>query len=483
VKAAPVHGGRLVAIDPTPALGMAGVERVVRLERAVAVVAQGYWQASRALAALSPRFSDGGNGAVSSSTLLAAQDGALASGAGNPMHSVGDARAALQRATAGRVVEATYRVPFLHHASMEPINATAQFKDGKLTVWAGEQDGLGSRARLAKWTGLRAADIVLVPLPVGGAFGRRMAGAASYLDQAARIAIEASPRPVKMIWSREEDFAQGTYRPALATAMRAVLGADGRPVAWSQLYVENPAVGGNGAFTIPYLIPGQSIRSVASPSHVRVGTWRSVAHSQHGFYTESFIDELAHAAGQDPFAYRRDLLPAGSRQRRVLETAADKAGWGEPLPSGVGRGIALVESFGTVVAHVIEASLGAGGMPRVHRVTAAVDCGDVCHPDTAAAQIEGATVMGLSAAIAEEITIEAGAVVQKSFPDYPLLTLAQTPPRIDVHFVTSDGPWGGLGEPGLPPVAPALANAIFAATGQRLRTLPLAAAARKLAAG
>ncbi|HEY7551561.1 MAG TPA: molybdopterin cofactor-binding domain-containing protein [Hyphomicrobiaceae bacterium] len=483
VKAAPVHGGRLVGVDPAPALGMAGVERVVRLERAVAVVAQSYWQASRALAALFPQFSDGGNGAVSSSTLLAAQDGALASGPGSPVHSVGDAHAALQRAPAGHVVEATYRVPFLHHASMEPINATAQFKDGKLTVWAGEQDGLGSRAKLAKWTGLRVADVALVPLPVGGAFGRRMAGAASYLDQVARIAMEASPRPVKMIWSREEDFAQGTYRPALATAMRAVLGGDGRPVAWSQLYVENPAVGGNGAFIIPYLIPNQSIRSVASPSHVRVGTWRSVAHSQHGFYTESFIDELAHAAGRDPFAYRRDLLPAGSRRRRVLETAAAKAGWGAALPPGAGRGIALVESFGTVVAHVIEASLGAGGLPRVHRVTAAVDCGDVCHPDTAAAQIEGAIVMGLSAAIAEEIVIEAGAVVQKSFPDYPLLTLAQTPPRIDVHFVTSDGPWGGLGEPGLPPVAPALANAIFAATGRRLRTLPLAAAARRLAAG
>jgi isoquinoline 1-oxidoreductase beta subunit len=483
VKAAPVHGGRLLAVDHAPAVGMPGVEHVVRLERAVAVVAQSYWQASRALAALSPRFSDGGSGAVSSSTLLAAQDGALASGSGSRVHGVGDAQAAFERASDGRVVEATYRVPLLHHASMEPINATAQFKDGKLTVWAGEQDGLGSKARLAKWTGLRAADITLVPLPVGGAFGRRMAGAAGYLDQAARIAMEASPRPVKLIWSREEDFAQGAYRPALATTMRAALGPDGRPVAWWQLYVENPAVGGNAAFTVPYLIPNQSIRSVAGPSHVCVGTWRSVAHSQHGFYTESFIDELAHAAGKDPFTYRRDLLPAGSRHRRVLETVAAGAGWGEPLPTGLGRGIALVESFGTVVAQVIEASLGPGGVPRVHRVTAAVDCGEVCHPDTAAAQIEGAIVMGLSAAIAEEITIDAGAVAQRSFPDYPLLTLARTPRRIDVHFLTSDAAWGGLGEPGLPPVAPALANAIFAATGRRLRTLPLAAAARRLAAG
>jgi isoquinoline 1-oxidoreductase subunit beta len=482
VKAAPVHGGRLVAVDPAPALRMTGVERVVSLENAVAVVARSYWQASRALAALAPRFSDGGHAAVSSSTLFARQDQALASGRGTSVHSAGDADAELRRAPAGRIVEATYRVPFLHHAAMEPINATAQFSDGKLTVWAGEQDGLGSKAALARRTALGMAAVSLVPLPVGGAFGRRMALAAGHLEQAARIAMAMAPQPVKMIWSREEDFAQGTYRPALTTTMRAALSPDGRPAAWSQLCVNNPAVEGrNLAHTIPYLVPNQSIRSIAAPSHVRVGTWRSVAHSQHGFYTESFIDELAHAAGKDPFAYRRDLLPAGSRHRRVLETAAEKAGWGEPLPPGIGRGIALVESFGTVVAHVAEASLGPRAQPRVHRVTAAVDCGVVCHPDTAAAQVEGAIVMGLSAAIAEEITIDAGAVVQRSFPDYPLLTLAQTPPRIDVHFLESGAAWGGLGEPGLPPVAPALANALFAATGQRLRTLPLATAARRLA--
>jgi isoquinoline 1-oxidoreductase beta subunit len=286
-----------------------------------------------------------------------------------------------------------------------------------------------------------------------------------------------------MIWSREEDFAQGTYRPALTSRMRAALGPGGRPMAWSQLYVDNPALERNEAYPIPYRIPSQSIRSIAARSHVHVGNWRSVAHSQHGFYSESFIDELAHAAGQDPFAYRRDLLPAASRHRRVLETAAARAGWGDPLPAGVGRGIALVESFGTIVAHVVEASLGPRGAPRVHRVTAAADCGTVCHPDSATAQVEGAIVMGLSAAIGEEITIDAGAVMQHNFPDYPLLTLAQTPPRIDVHFLESDAPWGGLGEPGLPPVAPALANALFAASGQRLRTLPLAAAARRLAAG
>jgi isoquinoline 1-oxidoreductase beta subunit len=253
-------------------------------------------------------------------------------------------------------------------------------------------------------------------------------------------------------------------------------------VAWSQVYLDNPAVERNEAYILPYAIPSQSIRRIESTPHIQVGTWRSVAHTQHGFYTESFIDELAHAAGRDPFEYRRDLLPAGSRARHVLEAAAARSGWGGQLPAGVGRGIALVASFGSVVAHVIEASLGPRGIPRVHRVTAAVDCGDVCHPDTATAQVEGAIVMGLGAAIAEEIAIDRGAVTQKSFPDYPILTLAETPPRIEVHFVRGGGAWGGLGEPGLPPVAPALANAIFAATGHRLRTLPLATAARRLAA-
>jgi isoquinoline 1-oxidoreductase beta subunit len=483
VKAAPVHGGRLVAVDPAPALALPGVERVVRLERAVAVVAGSWWQARRALAALAPQFSDGGNGAASSASLYARQDQALASGRGASVESTGDAEAALRRAPPGRIVEATYRVPFLHHAAMEPINATAQYKDGRLTVWAGEQDGLGAKANLVKWTGLAAAAVTLVPLPVGGSFGRRSNLSNGYLEPIARIAMALAPRPVKTIWSREEDFAQGTYRPALTTHIRAALGPDGRPLAWSQATVDDPGADSRtDAHSIPYLVPNRAMRSCAAPAHVRTGIWRSVEHSQHGFYTECFIDELAHAAGRDPCEYRRDLLPPGSRHRRALEAAAARSGWGEPLPPGVGRGIAVVESFGTAVAHVIEASLGPAGIPRVHRVTAAVDCGTVCHPDTAAAQIEGAIVMGLSAAIAEEITVDAGAVVQMNFPDYPLLTLAQTP-RIDVHFLSSDGPWGGLGEPGLPPVAPALANAIFAATGQRLRTLPLAAAARKLAAG
>ncbi|MBX9591585.1 MAG: molybdopterin-dependent oxidoreductase [Hyphomonadaceae bacterium] len=480
VKAAPVHGGKLASVDPTPAMRIKGVERVIALENAVAVVARGYWQASRGLAALEPVFTDGGNGTMSSQSQAAQQDQILGAG-GSSRHKAGDADAALKAAPADRVIEASYRVPFLHHAAMEPINATAQFKDGRLTVWGGEQDALGSKAYLAKVSGLSAANVSLIALPVGGSFGRRIALTAQHLHQVADIARHTAPQPVKMIWSREEDFAQGAYRPAVASRISAALGPNGMPTAWSQVFIDIPGPGLNDGFLIPYAIPNQSIRSVTSATHVRTGTWRSVAHSQHGFWSESFIDELAAAAGRDPFEYRRELLAPASRHRRVLEAAAEKAGWGTPLPAGVGRGIALVESFGTIVAHVVEASLGRRGVPSVHRVTAAVDCGDVCHPDTASAQIEGAIVMGLSAAIAEEITVERGAIVQKTFSDYPLLTLASTPPHIEVHFLRSEGPWGGLGEPGLPPVAPALANALFAATGRRMRTLPLIAAAHRAA--
>jgi isoquinoline 1-oxidoreductase beta subunit len=358
VKAAPVHGGALASVDPAPALRVNGVERVIRLDNAVAVVARGTWQASRGLAALAPAFTDGGKGGVSSESYAAMQDRALAGSDSKSVHKAGDAESALQAAPRNRIVEATYRVPYLHHAAMEPINATALLKDGKLTVWAGEQDALGSKAVLVKASGLPADKVTLVATPVGGAFGRRIPLKEGHLAQMVALAREMAPRPVKLIWSREEDFAQGTYRPAVAAHFRAALGAGGMPEAWSHLFAHTPGPGSNDGFLIPYAIANQSIRSVTMSSHVRTGVWRSVAHTQHGFWIESFIDELAHAAGRDPFQYRRDLLPAGSRHRRVLETAAEKAGWGTPPPSGAGRGIALVESFGTVVAHVVEASPG-----------------------------------------------------------------------------------------------------------------------------
>lgn len=470
VRAAPVHGSRLIEVDTAPAATITGVERVIPLERAVAVVAGSWWQANRALDLLAPQFSAEGAAVRTQADLESTQDEALGSGEGEAVVSLGDASETIRSIDATRRIEATYRVPHLHHAAMEPINATAQFADGVLTFWGGEQDALGTKARLVELSGLAASNVIVNGLPAGGSFGRRIAPSADYLEHLVPIAFAMAPRPVKLILSREEEFTHGAYRPALATQMIAAQGEDGMPTAWSQRYLNGPTR--NEAFHLPYAIPNQSINSIDFATHVQTGTWRSVAHTQHAFWTECFIDELAHAAGRDPFDYRRALLPEGSRQRRVLETAAERAGWGEAPAPGVGRGIALAESYGTWVAEVVEASLGEGGMPRVHRVVAAVDCGGLVHPDTALQQIEGGIIMGLSAALREKITLQDGTVAQTNFPDYPVLSLSEAP-EIEAHFLKSDGPWGGLGEPGVPPAAPALANALFAVTGQRIRRLPI----------
>ncbi|HWK68513.1 MAG TPA: molybdopterin cofactor-binding domain-containing protein [Rhizobiaceae bacterium] len=476
LRAAPVHGGTLAEVDLAPARTMQGVVEAVRMERAVAVLASSWWQARRAVEALEPRFSEGGATIRDSGALHAEQERMLAAGKATAMVTLGDAATALREAPDAKRIAADYRVPYLHHAAMEPINLTAQFDGGRLTVWGGEQDALGTKARLVELSGLSARKVTFHGLAAGGSFGRRIPDAADYLDYVVPLALAASPRPVKLILSREEEFTHGAYRPALATRIEAVLGRDGLPVAWSQTFLAGPTR--NEGFALPYAIPHQSIRAVDFATHVRTGTWRSVAHTQHAFWTESFIDELAHAAGRDPLDYRNALLPDDSRERRVLGIAAETAGWGTPLPDGRGRGIAIAESYGTVAAHVVEISLGEGGLPRVERVVAAIDCGTIIHPDTARAQVEGAIVMGLSAALLEEITIAGGAVQQANFPDYPIMTMADLP-EIEVIFVSSDAHWGGLGEPGLPPVAPALCNAIFAAGGHRVRSLPIRRALRQ----
>jgi isoquinoline 1-oxidoreductase beta subunit len=474
VTAAPVHGEKLVACDTGAALAVAGVERVVQLPDGVAVIAHGYWAARKGLLALKPVFGDGGNRAVSSAGIERAHGDALlnveASDDAKVLHEQGDAPAQLAQDDT-RMLDATYHVPFLHHAAMEPINFTAQFAAGNIYFWGGAQNLLWTRAELAKLADVPMDKVTLFPMPLGGAFGRRsLPNMTNYLPQIVQIGREASPYPVKMIWSREEDFAQGAYRPALASRIRAALADDGRPTAWLQSAIDTG--GRPGAYLLPSAIPHQSIRAVPGAYHIRWGAWRSVAHTQHGFYTESFIDELAHAAGRDPYLYRRDLLPPGSQHRRVLETAAQRAGWDKPLAAGHARGIAIVASFGSIVAEVVEVSLDADRTPRIHRVTAAVDCGGLVHPDTARQQVEGSIVMGLSAALAEQITIRDGAVVQRNFHDYPLLRMHQVP-EIEIHFLTSGAPLGGLGEPAVPPVAPALTNALFALTGKRIRALPV----------
>jgi isoquinoline 1-oxidoreductase beta subunit len=467
VMAAPVTGGTLIDVDPAPALALSGVERVMKLSDAVAVVGRGYWYARRGLLALAPRWSDGGNGAVTSETIARQNLAALAGSEGKVLHKAGD----VTRAPQGRAIEATYEVPLLYHAAMEPINVTAQWVNGKLTVWCGEQDALGAKANVLEVSGLSSSEVEFIGMPIGGGFGRRSQRRSDHFRQVVVLAREMAPHPVKLIWSREEDIAQGGFRPALASKVRATLDSEGRPIAWEQRFIDTPGIILEG-IELPYSIAHQSLVVVQSPTHVRGSAWRSVGHTQHGFYTECFIDELARAAGRDPFEYRRDLLPVGSRHRRVLEAAAQHAQWGTPLPPGRARGIAVVESFGSVVAEVVEASPGADGVPRVHRVVAVVDCGTVVHRDTATQQIEGGIVMGLSAALGEAITIDKGAVAQRTLHDYRLMKLAESP-RIEVHFIEDENiPWGGIGEVGVPPAAPALVNAL-AAAGKRVRRLPV----------
>jgi isoquinoline 1-oxidoreductase beta subunit len=472
VMASPVHGERLVQVDEAPALAVRGVRKVVKLPNAVAVVADGYWAARSALMALKPQFSSGANAAVTSETIATQFDAALAKGEGKKVHATGDVSKAQ-----GQRFSAAYSVPFLHHATMEPINVTAMWDAGRLKVWGSEQDALGARNNLADVSGLPMPDVEFTNMSLGGGFGRRSAPKKDHLAQAVAIAKAMAPAPVKLIWSREEDFAQGAYRPAVATHIEASVDASGRIRSWQQRFIDTPELINEG-FPLPYAVANQRIESVPAPTHVRYGAWRSVAHSQHGFFTESFIDELAAAAKKDPLEFRRMNLPAGSRHLRVLDEAARRGGWGTPLPNGHARGIALVESFGSVVAEVIEASVDEHGMPKVHRVTAVVDCGFVVHADTARQQVEGGIIMGLSSALGEAITIKDGAVAQRSFPDYPILRMDEVP-AIDISFVESDGPLGGLGEVGLPPAAPALANAIHAASGRRVRVLPLRSRASK----
>jgi isoquinoline 1-oxidoreductase beta subunit len=460
IAAAPIPGGKLIGVDQAPAKAMPGVRDVVLLENAVAVVADGYWQAAQALRALEPQFSDAGLGAVTSEQIYAAHAAAL------------DAAAPRAEPQPGvRAFEAEYRVPYLAHATMEPMCATARFVDGRCEIWAGTQDPLNARRTAAAALDIDADDVLMHNLQLGGGFGRRLPGAFDYIEQAARVARAVTPRPVKLIWGREEDMQHDYYRPAVLARMRSVLDDEGRPLSWASHFTGSPFLDSLAAAPI-YSIEKPEIRVADSPMHLRSGSWRSVASSQHGFFMESFVDELAHAASRDPLEYRRALLTHRPRHLAVLDRAAAMASWDTAPAAGRARGIAIVECFGTVVAEVAEVSVDARRAVRVHRVDAAVDCGLVVNPDQALAQVQGGIIFGLSAALFQEITVRNGAVVQRSFPDYEMIRLADAP-RVNVEFLRSDAPMGGLGEPGVPPIAPAVANAVYVLTGQRLRSLPL----------
>jgi isoquinoline 1-oxidoreductase beta subunit len=474
IAAAPVRGGKLESVDEAPALAVKGVEKVVKLPDAVVVIAKGYWQAQKGLAALSPKFSDGGNAAVSTPAIYAAQD-KLRQTAEKPDNEGGEGDVDAAFGAAGvKLVEAQYRVPFLHHAMMEPFALTGHFKDGTLTLWGGLQDPLSTRTKAAAAAGLEVDQVVFNPMIMGGGFGRRFPDLVEIIDQVAVLAKQV-PYPVKLVWSREEEVRHGTYRPQSSAGLKASL-KDGQITAMRMDYAQS----GNAEGEVPFIynIPATSRRHYAYQSNQIDGPWRSVNATQIGFYTESFMDELAAAAGEDPYQFRRKHLPAGSRHVAALDMVAKRSGWGSPLPEGVGRGIAIVESFGAIVAEVVEASVNADGSPKVLKAWAVVDCGTTVNPLNAEAQIAGGLIMGLSSAIGEQVTIEKGAVVESNFNDYPILKLADAPPVVDVHFIESGAKTGGIGEPGLPPASPALANALAVASGKRIRNLPLLAQAK-----
>ncbi|MBI1722541.1 MAG: xanthine dehydrogenase family protein molybdopterin-binding subunit [Gemmatimonadetes bacterium] len=485
VARCPVFGGRVRSFNAARARALPGVRHVVQISSGVAVVAQGYWQAKKGRDALGVTWDEGANANVSSAgiTQLYAD---LARNPGAVARHEGDAAAAL--ASAARRVEATYEVPYLAHATMEPMNCTAHVRRDGCDIWAPTQFQTASQGKAAEITGLRPETIAVHTTMLGGGFGRR--AELDFVSDAVETS-KAVGAPVKVIYSREDDIQHDYYRPATYNSLAGALDDGGWPVAWTHRIV-GPSIFSRifpqfvrngiddssveGAANLPYAIPNILVDYVMRETGVPVGFWRSVGNSQNAFIKESFLDELAAAGGKDPVELRRRLLANQPRHLGVLELAASRAGWGSPLPAGRARGIAVHESFGSYVAEVAEVSVAADGTPTVHRVVCAVDCGTVVNPLTVEAQMESGIVYGLSAALHGEITIDRGRVVQSNFHDYAPLRMSEVP-RVEVHIVPSTEAPGGVGEPGTPPIAPAVCNAIFSATGRRIRRLPIRASA------
>jgi isoquinoline 1-oxidoreductase beta subunit len=486
VARSPVFGGKVKSFDAAKAKGVAGVRHVVEIERGVAVVADGFWPAKQGREALEVTWDEGPLAALDSGKQreeyaeLAKKQGAVA-------RKEGDAAAALEKAATK--FEAVYDLPYLAHAPMEPMNCVADVRDDRCEVWVGTQFQTGDRNAAAEAAGLKPEQVELHTTLLGGGFGRRAVPDNHFVREAVQIS-KAVKTPVKVVWTREDDMRGGYYRPRAYHAVRAGLDADGALTAWQQRIVCQSFLVGTpfeglvkdgvdetaveGAKDVPYDIPNLLVDWQMAPGGVPTLWWRSVGHSHTAFVVETFLDALAHAAGKDPYEYRRSLLEKKPRHKRVLELVAEKAGWDKPPPEGRGRGIAVHESFGSFVAHVVEASISRDGKLRIHRVVAAVDCGPVVNPDTVKAQLESGAVFGLTAALYGEISFEKGRVKQRNFHDYQMLRMNEMP-EVEAHIVPSTDKMGGVGEPGVPPVAPALANAIFGLTGKRIRRLPIRA--------
>jgi isoquinoline 1-oxidoreductase subunit beta len=484
VARCPVIGGKVKSFDDSKAKAVRGVKQVVQISTGIAVVADNTWSAMQGSRALQIAWEEGVNAAVSSNSIRklyleqAEKPAAIA-------RKDGDADAAL--VGAAKKVEAAYEVPFLAHATMEPMNCAADVRADGCDVYAPTQFQTINQMTAARITGLKPEQVRIHTTFLGGGFGRR--AEQDFITEAVEIS-KAAGAPVQVTWSREDDIQHDFYRPAVYTKLVAGLDADGWPVAWKSRIV-SPSIMSRffpgsvkngidessveGQANSKYGIPNFLVEYALTDTGIPVGFWRSVGNSQNGFITECFVDELAKAGGKDPFEFRRKLLANAPRHLGVLELAASKAGWGQPLRAGRTRGIAVVESFGSFVAEVAEVSVNRGtGEVRVHRVVCAIDCGRHVNPDTIAAQMEGGIAYGLTAALKGLITIDKGRVQQSNFHDYEMLRLNEMP-QVEVHIVPSNEPPGGVGEPGTPPIAPAVCNAIFAATGKPIRRLPIRA--------
>jgi len=481
----PVFGGKVKSYDDGPIRGRRGIISVVPVENGIAVVADRFWRAKQAAADLKVVWDEGAAAGTSSTQFNSEYRSAL----DGPVVNAVKRQGGPGMDSAATHIESLYEVPHLAHAPMEPLNATVSWQPSRIDVWMGTQDA-GSALRLAADVGgVNPANVTIHNCYLGGGFGRRAVN--DELRQAVQVA-KAVGKPVKLVWTREDDIRHDRYRPQAAMRFKAGLGVDGMPVAldlrtavgsisrslgWGSASsgIEPSAV--EGLSNLPYATPALNVDCVLKNTHVPVMFWRSVGSSQNAFAIESFIDELAHAAGKDPYQYRRALLSGKDDFLKVLDTLAEKGDWGKPMPPGRGRGVAIHESFGTIVGEIVEVAVLPKGEVRVERVVAAVDCGHVVNPTTVVMQIESAVLYGLTAALFGEITIDRGRVVQGNFDDYPIARMADAP-IIETHLALSGGSkWGGIGEPGTPPIAPAICNAIFAATGKRIRRLPIKGAA------
>jgi isoquinoline 1-oxidoreductase beta subunit len=480
----PVFGAKVVSFKSDKALILPGVRKVVQIPTGVAVIADGFWPASRAREALEIVWDEGPAASLSTADLREQYAG-LAQKRGAVARKEGDVEKALPRVS--KRISAEYEVPYLAHAPMEPLNCLVDLRPGSCEIWTGTQAQTWDREAAARVAGLKPAQVKLHTTLLGGGFGRRANPESDFVVEAVHVA-KAAGQPVKVIWTRENDMKGGWYRPMWFDRINGGLDADGNITCWQHTVVGQSIMAGTpfegmmqdgidpasveGAADIPYAIPNILVELHSPKIAVPVQWWRSVGHSHTAFVVESFIDELAHAAGKDPYDFRHQMLKNHPRHKAVLDRVAEKAGWRSPVPEGRGRGLAVHSSFGSFIAQVAEVSVSVEGRVRVHRVVCAVDCGRVTNPDTVKAQMESGIVYGLTAALYGAITLKNGRVEQSNFNDYRLLTLKEMP-IVEVTIVQSDEPPSGVGEPGVPPIVPAMTNAVFALTGKRIRSIPI----------